>query len=246
VIKVTTKRSYYEQLLNSAFSTKDISFINQFFSQSLTRLSAFGKSISFGSTGAEVKKRIIMLQRSRSNTTAKIKYLALLPITLLMLSFVAYSGTGIKVMGDKETEIPATEEALIGQQLDMPFAVVDQIPLYPGCDEVTGDAARECFSKNLKDYVLRNFNTNTVKPYLKEGSNRIILVFTIGANGEVTGVKSRMVTPGIPVEDKAEIEKEANRVAQTIPKMKPGMHDGKSVGVSYSLPMEIFNTGEVE
>ncbi|HEY9184268.1 MAG TPA: M56 family metallopeptidase, partial [Salegentibacter sp.] len=46
VVKTTKKRNYYEQLLNTAFNTRNISFINQFFNHSL------------------IKKRILMLQKS--------------------------------------------------------------------------------------------------------------------------------------------------------------------------------------
>src|SRR5690606_3225393 len=71
VVEVTEKRSYYEQLLNSAFNTQNISFINQFFNHSL------------------IKKRIVMLQKTRSKSVSKIKYLLLVPLMLLMLTYVA-------------------------------------------------------------------------------------------------------------------------------------------------------------
>src|SRR5690606_18085237 len=73
VVKNAEKRNYYEQLLNSAFNTNNISFINQFFNHSL------------------IKKRIVMLQKSRSKTIAKLKYLVLVPVMLLMLTYVACS-----------------------------------------------------------------------------------------------------------------------------------------------------------
>ncbi len=232
VVKTTGKRSYYEQLLNTAFNTRNISFINQFFDHSL------------------IKKRIVMLQKPRSKTAAKIKYLALLPLILLMLSFVSYSGTGMSSGETFNVHTPGIngEESIINSvsppQLNIPFAVVEQIPVYPGCEAENGEAGKECFSKNLKDYVNRNFNTLAVKPYLKEGSNRLVVVFTISSSGEITGAKSRMVTPGVAVEDKAVVEEEAIRVVQSLPKMKPGNHEGKTVGVSYSLPVEIFIPGE--
>lgn len=191
-----------------------------------------------------------MLQKPRSKTAAKIKYLALLPLILLMLSFVSYSGTGMSSGETFNVHTPGIngEESIINSvsppQLNIPFAVVEQIPVYPGCEAENGEAGKECFSKNLKDYVNRNFNTLAVKPYLKEGSNRLVVVFTISSSGEITGAKSRMVTPGVAVEDKAVVEEEAIRVVQSLPKMKPGNHEGKTVGVSYSLPVEIFIPGE--
>src|SRR5690606_29036136 len=90
-VEVIEKRSYYEQLLNSAFNTQNISFINQFYDHSLTRLTAFGKTFKFGSSGGQVKKRIIMLQRSRSATTSKLKFLVLVPVMMGMLTLVACS-----------------------------------------------------------------------------------------------------------------------------------------------------------
>ncbi|WP_373058402.1 M56 family metallopeptidase [Zunongwangia sp. H14] len=93
VVKTTEKKTYYEQLLNSAFSTRDIPFINQFFSHSLPRLSLFGRSFYLPS-GGQVKKRIIMLKRSKSKAIAKARYSILVPLMLLMLTYVAYAEKG--------------------------------------------------------------------------------------------------------------------------------------------------------
>ncbi|MFZ0489519.1 MAG: M56 family metallopeptidase, partial [Salegentibacter sp.] len=84
VVRTTAKKDYYNQLLNSAFNTQNISFINQFFNQSLTRLSLFGRSFVL-SSGGQVKKRIVMLQKSKSKAIFKFKFLALVPLMLVML-----------------------------------------------------------------------------------------------------------------------------------------------------------------
>ena len=73
VVKTTEKRTYYEQLLNTAFSTQNISFINQFFNHSL------------------IKKRIVMLQKNKSSQISKFKFLLIIPAMLLMLTYVACS-----------------------------------------------------------------------------------------------------------------------------------------------------------
>ncbi len=67
------KKQYYQQLLSEVFQTEKISFINTFFIQSL------------------IKKRISMLQKSKSTNTAQIKYLLLLPVILGMLIYTACS-----------------------------------------------------------------------------------------------------------------------------------------------------------
>ncbi|MAO49066.1 MAG: blaR1 peptidase M56 [Aequorivita sp.] len=69
----TDKKQYYQSLLSEVFQTEKISFINTFFNQSL------------------IKKRIIMLQKSKSTKTAQFKYLMLLPIICGMLVYTACS-----------------------------------------------------------------------------------------------------------------------------------------------------------
>ncbi|WP_405203047.1 M56 family metallopeptidase [Dokdonia sp. LLG6352-1] len=68
-----SKYTYYEELLNTAFGTSKLSFTNTFFNQSL------------------IKKRIVMLQKSKSQKSALAKYLLLIPLVLAMLVYVSCS-----------------------------------------------------------------------------------------------------------------------------------------------------------
>ncbi|TBW30051.1 M56 family metallopeptidase [Gramella sp. KN1008] len=77
-VKKSGRKQYFEQLLNTAFDTSNISFTNQFFNHSL------------------IKKRIIMLQKNKSGTVSKFKFLIIIPLMLAMLTYVACS--------EKETE----------------------------------------------------------------------------------------------------------------------------------------------
>tara|TARA_R110000851_G_scaffold207537_2_gene359714 strand:+ start:109667 stop:111082 length:1416 start_codon:yes stop_codon:yes gene_type:complete len=89
--KVTAKKDkkqYYQNLLSEVFQTEKISFINTFFNQSL------------------IKKRISMLQKSKSRKTAQLKYLLLLPAICTMLIYTACSND------------PKAEETQIVQQSD--------------------------------------------------------------------------------------------------------------------------------
>ncbi|HET7360604.1 MAG TPA: M56 family metallopeptidase, partial [Salinimicrobium sp.] len=72
-VKTTERKTYYHQLLNTAFNTQNISFTNQFFNHSL------------------IKKRIVMLQKSQSKSVGRLKYLVLLPLLLVMLTYVSCS-----------------------------------------------------------------------------------------------------------------------------------------------------------
>src|SRR5690554_4829294 len=68
-----SKKEYYQNLLSEVFQTEQISFVNTFFKQSL------------------IKKRIIMLQKSKSQKGAQVKYLLLLPIIFSMLFYTSCS-----------------------------------------------------------------------------------------------------------------------------------------------------------
>ncbi len=73
VISTIDKRNYIEQLLNATFQTQEITFVNQFFNQSL------------------IKKRIVMLQKTKSKTIAKFKYLLLVPVIIGILTYTSCS-----------------------------------------------------------------------------------------------------------------------------------------------------------
>ncbi len=72
-VSILGKKKYYQQLLAIVFDAKDIEFINQFFKKSL------------------IKKRIQMLQKSKSKEIVKIKYLAVVPVLLAMVTFSSFS-----------------------------------------------------------------------------------------------------------------------------------------------------------
>lgn len=72
-ISILGKKQYYRQLLNIVFDNEDIEFINQFFSKSL------------------IKKRIQMLQKSKSKNRAKMKYLLVIPSLCVMLVMASFS-----------------------------------------------------------------------------------------------------------------------------------------------------------
>ncbi|MCB7482300.1 M56 family metallopeptidase [Christiangramia sediminis] len=77
-VKISGKKEYYHQLLNTAFSTQNISFINQFFNHSL------------------IKKRILMLQKNNSSKLSKFKFLLVIPLMLAMLTYVSCSDVETK------------------------------------------------------------------------------------------------------------------------------------------------------
>ncbi|MDC7997266.1 M56 family metallopeptidase [Gilvibacter sediminis] len=67
------KSAYYQQLLSQVFQTENVSFINTFFNHSL------------------IKKRISMLQKSRSSRSKLLKFALLLPLLAVMVVYTSCS-----------------------------------------------------------------------------------------------------------------------------------------------------------
>ncbi|WP_081997682.1 energy transducer TonB [Wocania ichthyoenteri] len=296
-VKHQNKNEYYQNLLAQVFETKNISFINTFFKQSL------------------IKKRIVMLSKAKSKQIHLIKYALLIPLVFGMLIYTSaeaqeaqtenqkdvidlsqYKHTlvgtkntpkDMKVIHDEyraflndnpnyfgmmtetldqkgmiysihhrrekipkgykeiqsspykmfvkliKSDFEKTKEAelipLNETSLEVPFAVIDQVPIFPGCEDLLREEQKKCISENIAKHVNRNFNTDLANKLGLAGRQRINVIFKINEEGNVIGIRSRAAHP--------DLEAEAIRVIKTLPKMIPGEHNGKNVTVPYSLPI---------
>ena len=133
---------------------------------------------------------------------------------------------------DQEEEIVEVEEIEVEEvieDVEVPFAVIENVPEYPGCERGSNADKRKCMSEKIAKFVQRKFNTDLAGDLGLSGRQRISVIFKIDKNGNVTGVRSRAPHP--------RLEKEAARVINMLPKMKPGRQRGKPVIVPYSLPI---------
>jgi len=117
----------------------------------------------------------------------------------------------------------------IEENIEVPFAFIENVPTFPGCEKGNNTAKRECMSKKIQKFVQKKFNTDLAEDLGLAGRQRISVVFKIDKNGDVIGVRSRAPHP--------RLEKEAARVINMLPKMKPGKQRGEPVTVSYTLPI---------
>ncbi|SDS20902.1 energy transducer TonB [Gramella sp. MAR_2010_147] len=117
----------------------------------------------------------------------------------------------------------------------IPFAVVDQVPAYPGCEQLDGENLKDCTVQKISNHVNMNFNTALGKELNIQGQTRIVVQFKIDANGDITNVRSRSLADKAEVRDA--LQNEANRVVSSLPRMQPGQKDGKEVAIMYSLPI---------
>lgn len=119
---------------------------------------------------------------------------------------------------------------------DVPFVLVANVPVYPGCENEEGnEAKKECMSRKIEEFVRREFDTGIGNELGLFGINRIIVVFRINEKGDVVDIKSRG--------PHRLLEEEAERVVSKLPHMTPGRQRNKAVGVVYSLPI-VFDVRE--
>jgi len=127
------------------------------------------------------------------------------------------------------TDITAVEEE---EEIveDVPFVVIEEVPVYPGC-KGSNKQLRNCFSSEITKFVARTFNAQIASDIgLQSGTiQKIFVVFRINSKGEITDIKARA--------PKKELKQEAIRVIGLLPQMTPGKQRGKPVGVSYGLPI---------
>lgn len=90
-LKTQNKSDYYQNLLTQIFETENVSFINAFFKKSL------------------IKKRIMMLSKSKSKQIVKLKYALLIPVVLLMLAYSSSYAQDIKV-SNETTQVMSDNE----------------------------------------------------------------------------------------------------------------------------------------
>lgn len=118
----------------------------------------------------------------------------------------------------------------IEHNVEVPFNIVENVPVFPGC-QGENQELKDCFNTKMKDFLTQNFNLEITEELNLTGKNRINTFFKINENGNVTNVRIRAssVTLG----------EEMMRVIKLLPKFQPALQRGKPVKVPYFMPFEI-------
>ena len=127
------------------------------------------------------------------------------------------------IVAVEEVEVEKVEE-----DISVPFAVVEKVPIYPGCTGTTNAELKACFEKKVIEHVTKNFKFPEIAMEL--GINgKVFVLFSIDQQGNVSGIKTRGP-------DKI-LEEEAARIIGLLPRMTPAQQRGKAVRVPYSIPI---------
>jgi len=136
---------------------------------------------------------------------------------------------------DQETVVEAViavddvEVAEEEEEVSVPFAVIENVPVYPGCeDQVTNSEKKACFQKKMQEHIKKHFRYPATAIELGI-QGRVHVQFKINSEGYITGI--RMRGPD------SNLEKEAERIIAALPRMTPGRQRGRKVNVPYSIPI---------
>ena len=130
-------------------------------------------------------------------------------------------------------EVEEIEEIVEEEEVldDVPFAIIENVPVYPGC-KGTNEQKKKCMVEKITKHVGRKYNTGLAGDLgLTPGKKRVYVQFKIDKTGKITNVMARG--------PHARLEKEAIRVVELLPDMTPGKQRGRPVGVKYTLPITL-------
>jgi len=128
-------------------------------------------------------------------------------------------------------DIESIEEVIEEEEIaPVPFAVIEDVPIYPGCEIYDRNEQRKkCLSEKVMLFVQKGFNTELASELGLDGRQRISVQFKIDKHGQVVNVRARAPHP--------RLEQEAIALVSSLPKMIPGKQRGQPVGVLYALPI---------
>lgn len=114
------------------------------------------------------------------------------------------------------------------EDVDVPFAVIEDVPIYPGCERVAKSERRNCFQDKINKHIRKNFRYPEIAQEMGI-QGRVYVNFIIAKDGSITNVRMRGPDKNL--------EKEAARIISRLPKMTPGKQRGRPVRVPFSIPI---------
>jgi protein TonB len=128
-------------------------------------------------------------------------------------------------------EIIEVEDVVIEEEeeiIDVPFAVIEDVPVFPGCEDVEKNQLRNCFQEQMNKHIRRNFRYPEIAQEMGI-QGRVFVNFIISEDGSITNIRMRGPDKNL--------EGEAKRIISLLPNMTPGKQRGRPVRVPFSIPI---------
>jgi len=168
------------------------------------------------------KKEVSVMSRKPTSSFKEVANETVIPPKDLLPPVKKVSPKSISV----DQIIVAEEE----QVVTIPVSLVSEYPEYPGCDKFEDKKRRfECFQQKISKHIIRKFDSDIAADNGLTGVQKIFILFTINHEGDIVDVKARAPHP--------ELQKEAVKAVNSLPKMKPAKQGYKKVNVTYTLPV---------
>ncbi len=129
----------------------------------------------------------------------------------------------------QEEEIIEVDDVVVDEMeedLDVPFSVIEDVPVFPGCENESDK--RACFNSMMQKHISKNFRYPEIAQEMGI-QGRVNVMFVIQKDGSIGGVRMRGPDKNL--------EAEAARIIDKLPKMTPGKQRGRAVRVPFSIPI---------
>ncbi|SFW65603.1 protein TonB [Sinomicrobium oceani] len=127
---------------------------------------------------------------------------------------------------DEVVEVEEIVEVEEPVDVDVPFAVIEDVPVFPGCEDAKDK--RACFQEMMQKHIRKHFRYPEIAQEMGV-QGRVAVMFTIDKDGSITNIRMRGPDKNL--------EKEAQRIIDKLPKMTPGKQRGRPVRVPFSIPI---------
>jgi len=164
-----------------------------------------------------IKKRIIMMSKSKSKKSTLLKIVAMLPIVALFIFAMSCNrNADVPKPSDNAKNVVQPKSEIVEQK--EVFNIAEEMPVFPGGD----NALRKFLFENVKYSENAKANKIQGKVYVR------FVVTKTGAVSDATVIRSS---------GNADLDAEALRVINLIPTWKPALNGGKPVNVFYTIPV---------
>ncbi|WP_420321429.1 TonB family protein [Flagellimonas sp.] len=252
----TNRKKQYELLLSEVFQSQNFSLVNQFFKQSLIKkrivmltkekskaiyqfkygllLPVVCGMLIYTSCDSQTSQNIAQESSLSSRISALQEEIEgkeglssdeLEAFSLLANTFTDKLNQRANTSDGWTISVGVNETNGVSGNV-FPFAVVEEVPIYPGCENA--DDKKACFMEKLTEHIRKNFK------YPEEAEElgiqgKVNVIFNINSDGDIGDIRKK--GPHESLED------EAVRIIARLPKMIPGKHQGQPVNVPFSIPI---------
>jgi bla regulator protein blaR1 len=210
VLKDTPTKKYGQLLLRQSQSGLQIAQANNFIH-------------------SQLKKRILMMTRTKSQRHALLKYTAILPIAFLLVFSISAKNSFID-SSNNLTEQSVVLDTIPPDGSSEVFQVVEEMPRFPGCEDQPEEVRKNCSMKRMLGHIYTNIKYPLAA---KEAGTQgtVVVSFIVEKDGSISNPEiARSIGSGC--------DEEVLRVVSTMPNFIPGKQRGKNVRVKFNLPVK--------